>query len=162
MAITLLSKRQDVPSRRIRGYMSGTYTIETVTNALLTATNAEANGFSIYDSLGAATVLQRTVTLAGDGTVVIRPGFVPKYVKVASITSRIQKEWYEGMNITDSLLTVAAGTRTLVTTSGLLISTSAAGGTAPVTLEPVPLVTIDASVDTLIADNDTWIWIIEG
>lgn len=162
MAIILQSKRQDVPQKRISGYMSGTYTVETVTNALLTSTNAEANGFSIYDSLGAATVLNRTVTLAGDGTVVIRPGFVPKYVRVTSITSRIQKEWFEGMNVTDSLLTVAAGTRSLVTTSGLLISSSAAGGTAPVTTEPVPLVTIDASVDTLIADSDTWIWVIEG
>lgn len=161
MAITLLSKRQDVPQKRISGYMSGTYTIETVTNALLTVTNAEANGFSV-SSAGVTTTLNRTVTLDGSGNITISPGFVPKYVKVASITSRIQKEWYEGMNITDSLLTVANGTRTLVTTSGLLISTSAAGGTAPVTLEPVPLITIDASVDTLIADSDTWIWVIEG
>lgn len=161
MVIVLQSKRQDVPQKRISGFMSGTYTVETVTNALLTSTNAEANGFSV-SSAGVTTTLNRTVTLAGDGTIAIQPGFVPKYVKVMSATSRIQKEWYEGMNVTDSILTVAAGTRSLVTTSGLLISSAAAGGSAPVTTEPVPLVTIDASVDTLIADNDTWIWVIEG
>lgn len=161
MAITFNLKRLDVPQKRISGFMSGTYTIETVTNALLTSVNAEANGFSV-SSGGVTTTINRTVTLDGSGNITISPGFVPKYVKVMSATSRIQKEWYEGMNVTDSILTVAAGTRSLVTTSGLLISSGAAGGTAPVTTEPVPLITIDASVDTLIADSDTWIFVVEG
>ncbi len=157
MAITLLAKRDEIPKHKMTGYLSGTYTIETVTNALLTTTNAEANGFSV-----AGTTYQQKVVLAGDGTIVIYPGFVPKKVRVISATSRIMKEWYEGMNVTDSLLTVAAGTRTLVTTSGLLISSPSVGGSAPVTTEPAPSVTIDASVDTLIADNDTVVWEIEG
>lgn len=156
MAITCIAKRQDTPTHRVTGYLSGTYTIETVTNALLTVTNAEANGASAGGSQ-----VGRTVTLDGSGNIVILPGFVPKYVKVMSATSRIQKEWFEGMNVTDSILTLANGTRSLVTTSGLLIST-ATSGTAPVTYEAAPSVTIDASVDTLIADSDTVVWVIEG
>lgn len=157
MTITLIAKRDEVPKHKMTGYMSGTYTIETVTNSLLTTTNAEANGFTV----GGLT-LQQKVVLNGDGTITIYPGFVPKYVRVASITSRIQKEWFEGMNSVDSLLTIANGTRTLVTTSGVVVTSGAATGTAPVTYEPAPSITIDASVDTLIADNDTWVWEVTG
>jgi hypothetical protein len=167
MTITLIQRNQEVPVKRLTGYLSGTYTVETFTNALLTTTNAEANGFQVPGNytagvLGAAQTLKQNVVIAGDGTIVIYPGFQPKHVMVRSVTSGISKEWYEGMNVTDSLLTIAAGTRTLVTSSGLLISSPTPTGSAPVTVEVQPSVTIDCSVDTLIASSDTVVWEIEG
>lgn len=164
MAITLIKRNVDIPARRESGYMSGTYTAATVTNSLLTVTNADANGFATYSSAGVLTQQRQNVVLAA-GVATITLGFAPKRVFVQNVTQRISKEWLEGMNLTDSLLTVAAGTKTLVTTSGVLVSSpapSATPGTQPVTLEPVPLVVITFATDSLVTDNDTWAWIIEG
>ena len=46
-------------------------------------------------------------------------GFRPRYVKVVNETSRDQMEWYEGMADAEGIKTVAAGTRTLVTSNGI-------------------------------------------
>lgn len=46
-------------------------------------------------------------------------GFTPKYVKVSNVTSRDQLEWFEGMADASAVKTVAAGTRTLITTLGI-------------------------------------------
>lgn len=49
----------------------------------------------------------------------ITTGFKPRYVKVSNITSRDQLEWFEGMADASAVKTVAAGTRTLITTLGI-------------------------------------------
>ena len=46
-------------------------------------------------------------------------GFKPRYVKVVNETDRTQIEWYEGMADAEGIVTVAAGTRTLVTSEGI-------------------------------------------
>lgn len=161
MAITHILRLCDVPERSVNGYMSGTYTAATVTNALLTTTNADANGFSVASG-GVTTTLRQNVVLAA-GVCTITLGFVPRRVLVTNVTQRITKEWIEGMNVTDNLLTVAAGTKTLVTDSGVLLSSQAAGGTAPVTTEPASTVTITFATGTaIVTDNDTWTYEIYG
>lgn len=161
MAITLIKRNMEPAYRRESGYMSGTYTAASVTNSLLTTTNADANGFASYSAAGVLTQQRQNVVIAS-GVATITLGFVPKYVKVENFTSRIKKEWFEGMNVTDAILTVAAGTRTLVTDSGILQSTQAVGGTAPVTTEPAPTLTITFATGTMVADSDTWGWVVEG
>lgn len=49
-------------------------------------------------------------------------GFLPKYVKVSNVTSRDQLEWFEGMAADSAIKTVAAGTRTLITSNGITVS----------------------------------------
>jgi hypothetical protein len=46
-------------------------------------------------------------------------GFKPRYVKVDNITSRDGLEWFEGMADAHALKTVAAGTRTAITSNGI-------------------------------------------
>ena len=156
MTITAVQRTNEVPVHKITGYMSGTYTAASVTNALLTTTNAEMSGFSA----GGSTINAHAVLASG--VLTITPGFVPKYVRVENVTSKIMKEWRDGMNLVDNILTVANGTRTLVTSGGITVSTAVAGGTAPVTTEPVPKVTVTFTTDSLVVDNDTFIWVIEG
>lgn len=49
-------------------------------------------------------------------------GFTPKYVRFQNETSRDQLEWFEGMTAGYALKTVAAGTRTLITSNGITVS----------------------------------------
>lgn len=51
-------------------------------------------------------------------------GFVPRFVQWINLTDRITVEWYEGMAADSALKTVAAGTRTLVTSNGITVSTA--------------------------------------
>ncbi len=79
-----------------------------------TQSNAEgivniANGFVTTD---AGTATAQTFTL----------GFAPRIVRFRNITDRISDEWYEGMSASNSIHTVAAGTVTLETTNGILVS----------------------------------------
>ena len=46
-------------------------------------------------------------------------GFKPRYVKVVNTTSRDMLEWFEGMDDASAVKTVAAGTRTIITTLGI-------------------------------------------
>ena len=46
-------------------------------------------------------------------------GFKPRYVRVVNVTSKDMLEWYEGMADASAIKTVAAGTRTLITTLGI-------------------------------------------
>lgn len=48
-------------------------------------------------------------------------GFKPRYIKWVNLTDRIQIEWYAGMTASQTLLTVAAGTRTLDTTANAVV-----------------------------------------
>lgn len=51
----------------------------------------------------------------------ITVGFKPRYVRVQNVTSRDSMEWFEGMTNGHGLKTVAAGTRTLVTSNGISV-----------------------------------------
>lgn len=46
-------------------------------------------------------------------------GFRPRYVRVVNQTSRDMMEWFEGMTDAHGVKTVAAGTRTAVTSLGI-------------------------------------------
>lgn len=52
-------------------------------------------------------------------------GFAPKYVRYLNLTTRVEFEWYDGMAATYTLKSVAAGTRTADTGTGISVS----GGT---------------------------------
>jgi len=49
-------------------------------------------------------------------------GFKPRYVKVVNETDKTQIEWQEGMADAEGIVTVANGTRTLVTSEGITVS----------------------------------------
>lgn len=49
-------------------------------------------------------------------------GFQPKYVRVVNVTSGDMYEWFEGMAAASASKTVAAGTRSLITTLGITVS----------------------------------------
>lgn len=51
-------------------------------------------------------------------------GYRPRVVRFINLTDRSTIEWFEGMADDSALLTVAAGTRTLVTSSGVTPSAS--------------------------------------
>jgi len=51
-------------------------------------------------------------------------GFKPRYVKVINETDRNAIEWFEGMADAEGIVTVAAGTVTLVTSNGITVSDS--------------------------------------
>lgn len=46
-------------------------------------------------------------------------GYRPRVVRFINLTDRSTLEWFEGMADDSALLTVAAGTRTLITTAGV-------------------------------------------
>src|SRR3990167_4764235 len=51
-------------------------------------------------------------------------GFQPRYVRVSNVSERVQLEWYENMTAAHALKTVAAGTRTKITSLGITVSAS--------------------------------------
>lgn len=51
----------------------------------------------------------------------IATGFDARYVCIENVTDRIKLEWYKGMAANTWIKTVAAGTRTLDTTSAMLV-----------------------------------------
>ena len=63
------------------------------------------------------------------------PGFAPRYVCVVNETDRITWEWREGNQPAHCVLTVAAGTRTLITAAGVTVNVAA--GTQPSISFPV-------------------------
>lgn len=82
-----------------------------------------------------------------DGTVAatkITTGFRPRYVLVVNLDSRDQMEHFEGMTDGHGLKTVAAGTRTVVTSNGITIADDG--------------FTIGLDTDVLVSDEQlTWI-----
>ena len=55
----------------------------------------------------------------------ITTGFKPRYVKVVNVDSDSDGdmvEWFEGMDAASAIKTVAAGTRTLITSLGITVS----------------------------------------
>jgi hypothetical protein len=55
---------------------------------------------------------------------VVTCGFTPKYVRVVNVTSGDMYEWFEGMAAASASKTVAAGTRSLITTLGITVLTN--------------------------------------
>lgn len=55
-------------------------------------------------------------------------GFRPRYICFEDVTDRIKFEWYEGMALTNTIKTVAAGTRTLDTSSAIVVPAGTSGG----------------------------------
>lgn len=51
-------------------------------------------------------------------------GFQPRYVRVLNVSERAQLETYEGMTAAHALKTVAAGTRTKITTLGITLGST--------------------------------------
>lgn len=90
--------------------------------------------FRAYGSLsGTYTAANFTVTLA----------FSPVYIKVVSLTSRIQGEWFLVNGNATQLLTVAAGTRTLAD-AGISVTGNA--------------FTVTVATASLDVSNDTVFW----
>lgn len=56
--------------------------------------------------------------------ITITCGFKPRYVAVENVASGDKMEWYEGMTAAHGVKTVAAGTRTIVTSLGITVSDS--------------------------------------
>lgn len=66
---------------------------------------------------------------ASPAVLTVSPGFRPRYFRLENATDRIAFEWMEGMAATNSIKTVAAGTRTLDTTSAIVPDAGVAGTT---------------------------------
>ena len=64
----------------------------------------------------------------GTGDAVSIPiGSQAVHIKIVDVTDNIIWEWYRGFPATDTLKTVAAGTRTVDTTSAIVVTTDFAG-----------------------------------
>jgi hypothetical protein len=77
-------------------------------------------------STGGTTRVSGYFTGAGNVTN-IPLGTLPTYVGIFDITNNISWEWFRGMPATDVFKTVAAGTRTVDTTSAIVVTTDNAG-----------------------------------
>lgn len=62
-------------------------------------------------------------------------GFKPRYVRVVNVTSGDMLEWFEGMADASAIKTVAAGTRSIITSLG--ITPTALGFTVGLDLDVV-------------------------
>ncbi len=131
MAITLIKRNNELPVRRQSGYLTGTYTAATVTNALMTTTNAEATAQAVIAS----------------GVITITPGFMPKHVLFQNVTARTSVDWYEGMLFGDTLTTDVNGVKALST--GNIVEVNATTGVITFTLSGQ------------VTDNETLVWVIE-
>ena len=67
-------------------------------------------------------VVGNYITTGTAAAIPITIGFQAKYVRVVNETSRDMMEWYEGMADAEAIKTVAAGTRTLLTTLGITVA----------------------------------------
>jgi len=54
-------------------------------------------------------------------------GFIPRVIRWQNVTDGIMHEWYEGMTNPGAIKTLAAGTRSIETTNGFTVGTTAAG-----------------------------------
>jgi len=81
----------------------------------------------------------------GSGVLTLTLGFVPRYVQIVNVTTRIMTEWFEPIASGTSLDTAADGVRTLNTSSG---------GSAHTT--PSGVVTLTLSGFATDADSIVW------
>lgn len=92
---------------------------------------------------------------------VVSPGFRPRYFRLENTTDRTATEWFENLPATQTIVTVAAGTRTL-DTSSLLVPDNGTPGTttnglvnSPPGNQPSGDVTIAAGA---ILQNKQYVW----
>lgn len=64
----------------------------------------------------------RYLTDATAAAIVITCGFTPRYVKIVNQTSGDMMEWFEGMTAAHAIKTVAAGTRSALTSLGITVA----------------------------------------
>lgn len=88
---------------------------------MATSTNSQTNVMGIVNHAVGTIV----TTSASAAALAIQLGFTPRVVRFHNLTDRISDEWFEGMASASSLHTVAAGTRTLETTNGVAVDTTA-------------------------------------
>jgi hypothetical protein len=78
----------------------------------LSVTHNEVRNVAVVSFLDTGTVAATAFTV----------GFRPRIVRVVNETSRDMMEWFEGMTNAHGVKTVAAGTRTKVTSNGITVS----------------------------------------
>ena len=71
--------------------------------------------------LARVTTLSHLDDAASPDAASITVGRNPRYVRVENATDRTLLEWYEGMTTAHAVKTVAAGTRTLLTSAGITV-----------------------------------------
>ena len=65
---------------------------------------------------------------AGAGNVTQIPiGFQPTSISIIDVTNNIQWDWYRGLPATNTIKTVAGGTRTVDATSAIVVTTDLSG-----------------------------------
>lgn len=64
----------------------------------------------------------RYLTDATAAAITITCGFKPRIVRVYNVTSGDMMEWYEGMAAAAAVKTVAAGTRSILTSLGITVA----------------------------------------
>jgi len=139
MASTLRFFKNLGKFQRQFGHLSGTYTaasdVNASTGAGSPATLSNPNGVLGQGSSGAS--------LAA-GVLTVTPGFIPNYLKVVNVTTRVMAEWFKGMNQGDYINTAADGVRTLATDDQVVVN------------ETTGVVTILAT--SRFTNNDTLVW----
>jgi hypothetical protein len=143
MAATVRYFKNPGVIQRQFGHLSGTYTAASA----VASSSGAGSGASISVPNGTLGQGSAGANLAA-GVLTITPGFVPNYVKVVNVTTRVMQEWFKGMNQGDSVDSAAAGTRTLETDDMLVVN------------ETTGVVTITAS--GTFADNETVAWEIQS
>lgn len=65
------------------------------------------------------------ITLTGTPDAInVTIGFQPRYVCICNTSERVQLEFYENMTAANALKSIAAGTRTLITSLGITLGAS--------------------------------------
>lgn len=98
----------------------------------------------------------------GSGVLTLTLGFVPRYVQIVNVTTRIMTEWFEPIASGTSLDTAADGVRTLNTSSKMTVSSrtgaggssSQSGGSADTTPSGVVTLTLSGFA----TDGDSIVW----
>lgn len=100
------------------------------------------------------------------GVLTLSLGYVPTHVMITNATTRIMTEWFAPLVPTTSIDTAAAGTRTLNTSSKMVVtgrtgtggSSTQSGGTADTAASGTVVLTLSGFA----TDADTITWVAEG
>ena len=68
------------------------------------------------------TAVGRITATSTPVAIVVSLGFKPRYVSVQNSSERVGVEFFEGMTAANAIKTVAAGTRTLITSLGITVA----------------------------------------
>lgn len=89
----------------------------------------------------------RYLTSDTAAAITITTGFKPRVVRVYNVTSGDMMEWFEGMTAAHAVKTVAAGTRSILTSLGITVSESGF------------IIGLDTDVNVI---NEQLSWVAEG